>query len=83
MAQFEEAWTVNHAVGGSSLSWVKLTKRLQQASNPKIDGSFGSRLEIEGSVCHNNIVNTLKLQLCSVAKCIPSNYTNSTRSGRY
>ena len=32
----EEGWTVNHAVDGLSLSYVKLTKRIQQVFNPKI-----------------------------------------------
>ena len=36
--RLEEAWTVNHAVGRSSPSWVKLTKSLQQTSNPKLLG---------------------------------------------
>ena len=35
VAQLEEAWTVNHAVGGSSPGCAKLTKSLQQAFNPK------------------------------------------------
>ena len=39
----EEAWTVNHAVGGSSPSWVRLTKSLHQAFNPKIAGTFELR----------------------------------------
>ena len=58
VAQLEEAWTVNHVVGRSSPSWVKLTKSLYQASNPKIAVSFG------GLVYHNNIVDTLKIYLC-------------------
>ena len=59
VAQLEEAWTVNHAVGRSSPSWTKLTKSLQQASNPKkIAGSFGSRPKLGGCVYHNNIVCT-------------------------
>ena len=65
VAQLEEAWTVNHAVGRSTPNWVKLTKRLQQASNPKIAGSFGSRPKIGGPVYHNNIiVGTLRIHLC-------------------
>ena len=64
MAQLVEAWTVNHAVGRSSPSWVKLTKSLQQASNPKIAGSFGSRPKLGGPVYRNNIVGTLKTHLC-------------------
>ena len=64
MAQLEEAWTVNHAVGSSSPSWVKLTKSLQQAFNPKISVSFGSRPKLGGPVYHNNIVGTLKIHLC-------------------
>ena len=65
MAQLEEAWTVNHAVGRSSPSWVKLTKSLQQASNLKIAGSFISRPKLAGPVYHNNIIGTLKIHLCS------------------
>ena len=64
MAQLEEAWTVNHAVGRSSPSWVKLRKKLQQASNPKTAESFRSRLKLGGPVHHNNIVGTLKIHLC-------------------
>ena len=64
VAQLEEAWTVNHVVGRSSPSWVKLTKSLQQASSPKIAGSFGSRPKLEGPVYHNNIVGILKIHLC-------------------
>ena len=44
VAQLEEAWTVNHAVGRLSVSDIKLTKNLQQAFNPfnpKIAESFG------------------------------------------
>ena len=51
-------------VGRLSLSWVKLTKSLQQASNPKIAGSFGSRPKLGGPVYHNNIVGTLKIHFC-------------------
>ena len=36
VAQLEEAWAVDHAVGRSISSCVKLTKSFQQASNPKI-----------------------------------------------
>ena len=43
VAQLVEAWTVNHVVGRSSPTLVKLTKSLQQASNPKTRGSFRSR----------------------------------------
>ena len=50
MAQLEEAWTVNHAVGRSSPSCVKLTKRHQQAFNPKIAGSFESTPKLGGPV---------------------------------
>ena len=64
VAQLEEAWTVNHAVGSSSPSWVKLTKSLQQAFNPKIAGSFVSRPKHGGPVYRNNIVDTLKIHLC-------------------
>ena len=64
MAQLVEAWTVNHVVGRSSPSWVNLTKILQQALNPKIAWSFGSRPKLEGSVYHNNIVGMLKIHLC-------------------
>ena len=39
----EEAWTVNHAVDGSSLSCVNVTKNLQQVFNLKIAGLLGSR----------------------------------------
>ena len=58
VAQLDEAWTVNHVVGRSSPSWVKLTKSFYQASNPKIPESFGD------PVYHNNIVDTLKIYLC-------------------
>ena len=65
MAQLEEAGTVNHGVSRSSPIWVKLIKSLMQASNPKIAGSFGSRLKIGGPVYHNNtIVGTLRIHLC-------------------
>ena len=63
MAQLEEAWTVNHAVDRSSLSSVKSTKSLQQAFNPKIDGSFGSRPKLVGSLHHNIIVAALVVRL--------------------
>ena len=48
--QLEKAWAVNHAVGRQSPSWVKLTKSLQQASNPKMTGSFGSRHKLGGPI---------------------------------
>ena len=64
VAQLEEVWTVNREVGRSSPSWVKLTKSLQQAFNPKIAGFFGSRPKLGGPVYHNNIVGTLKIHLC-------------------
>ena len=64
MAQLEEAWTVNHAVGRLSPSWVNMTKSLQQVSHPKIAGSFGSRPKLGGSVYYNNIVGTFKIFLC-------------------
>ena len=65
VAQLEEAWTVNCVVGGSIPSCVTLTKKiLQQAFNPKIARSFGLRLELGGSVYHNNNVGTLKIHLC-------------------
>ena len=64
MAQLEEAWTVNHAVGRSSPSCVKLTKSLQQAFNRRIAGSYGSRPKLGGPVYHNNIAGTLKIHLC-------------------
>ena len=60
----EKAWTVNHTVGRSSPSWVKLTKSLQQVSNPKMAGSLESRPKLKVPVYHNNIVNTLKIYLC-------------------
>ena len=62
--QLEEAWAVNHTVGRSSPSLVKLIKSLQQASNPKIDGSFESRPKLGGPVYHNNIMGALKIHLC-------------------
>ena len=64
VAQLEEAWAVNHAVGRLSPSWVNLTKSLQQASYPKIAESFKSRPKLESLVYHNNIVGTLKVHLC-------------------
>ena len=64
MAQLVEAWTINHAVARSSPSCVKLTKNLQQAFNPKIAESFGSRPKLGGPVYNNNIVSTLKIYLC-------------------
>ena len=64
VAQLEEAWTVNYVVGGSSPGCVKITKSLQQAFNPKIAGSFGSRPKLGGPGCHNNIVITLMIHLC-------------------
>ena len=60
----EEAWTVNHAVGRLSPSWVKLTKSLQQASTPKIAEFFGSRPQLGCPVYHNKSVGTLKIHLC-------------------
>ena len=39
----------------------KLTKSLQQAFNPKVAGSFGSRPKLTGPVYHNNIVGTVKI----------------------
>ena len=64
LAQSEAAWTVNHLVGRSSPSWAKFTKSLQQASNPKIAGSLRFRPKLGGPVYHNNIMDTLKIQLC-------------------
>ena len=63
VAQLEEAWTVNHAVGRSSPSWVKQTKSCQQALNPKIAGSFGWRPKSRGPVYHDDIVGTLGMRL--------------------
>ena len=62
--KLEEAWIVNYAVGRSSPSWVKLTKSLQQAFNPKIAGFFGSRPKLGGPVYYNNTMGTLKIHLC-------------------
>ena len=64
MAQLEEAWTVNHGVSRSSLSWVILTKYIQQASNPKSAGSIGPRPKLGGPVYRNNIVGMLRTHLC-------------------
>ena len=88
----ERGWTVNHTVGGSSPSWVKLTKSLQQAFNPKIAGTFGLRPKLGGPVYSNNIMSTLKIHLClthkasvkavspgNVVLCIPSDYADSYR----
>ena len=69
VAQLEEAWTVNHAVGSSSPSWVKLTKSLQQAFNPKIAGSFVFKLGGPVYPLHNNIVGMLKIHLFPLGKC--------------
>ena len=90
VAQLEEAWTVNHAVGRSSPSWTKLTKSLQQASNPKKAAeSFGSRPKLKGCVYHNNKDPPLPFthwasakaawycQPGCVAQCIPPDYTDS------
>ena len=63
VAQLEEAWTVNHAVGRSSPSWAKLTKSLQQASSHKIAASFRSRPKLGDPVYHNNIAGTLMIHL--------------------
>ena len=79
-------------VGRSSLSCFKLTKSVQQPSNPKIAGFFGSRPKLGGPVYHNNIVGTLKIHLCAshVGQVLrlpgavsPPDYPDSTRSGRY
>ena len=64
VAQLEEAWTVNRAVGGFSSSRAKLTKSLQNVFNTKISGSFGFRPKLGGSVYNNNIVGTLRIHLC-------------------
>ena len=61
MAQLEEALAVNHTVGRSSPTCVKLTKSIQQASNPMTAGSFESRPKLGDSV-YNNIGD--KLNLC-------------------
>ena len=63
--QLVEAWTGNQAVSGSSPSWAKLTKSLQQAFNTKIAKSFESRPKLEGLVYHNNIVGSLKIYHCA------------------
>ena len=63
VAQLEEAWTVNHAVGRSSPSWVKFKKSLQKAFNPKIAWCFGLRPKLWGPVYHNNTVGALKIHL--------------------
>ena len=90
VAQLEEAWTVNRVVGGSSPSWVKLRKSLQQVFNYRISGSFVSKLE--GPVYRNNIVGTLMIYLCPshIGQVLrlpgavsPPDYTDSSRSGRY
>ena len=66
VAQLGEAWTVNYAVGRSSPSWVKLTKSFQQASNPKtlLGLSYRDLHILGGPMYHNNVVRTLKIQLC-------------------
>ena len=63
LAQLEEAWTVNHAVGRSSPSWDKLTKSLQQVSNPKHAGYVALRPKHGDLVYYNNIVSTFKIYL--------------------
>ena len=60
----EEAWTANRAVDGSRPSCFELTKCLQQAFNPEITGSFGSRPRLGSPVYHNNISSTFKIHLC-------------------
>ena len=60
----EEAWTVNLEVGRSSPGWIKLTKSLQQAFNPKNAGPFRSRPKLGGPVYYNNIMGTLKIHFC-------------------
>ena len=57
----EKARTINHVVGRSSSKCVKLTKCLQQTSNPKIAESFGSKPKLGCQVYHNNIVFTSAL----------------------
>ena len=61
MAKLEEAWTVNHAVSRSSLGCAKMTKCLQQAFNPIIDGSFGLRPKLGCPLYHKNIVGALRI----------------------
>ena len=58
MAQLEADWTVNHVVGRSSPSWVKFTTSIQQASNPKIAGSFGSRPKLGGPRVPQYVIGT-------------------------
>ena len=65
MMQLEKAWTVNCAVDSSSISWVKLTKSLQQAFNPEIDGFFlnwGLNLKIH--LCPSYIGESVKDAWC-------------------
>ena len=50
VTQLEKAWTLNHAVGTSSPSWVKLTKSLQQSSNPIIAGCVESKPKLGGII---------------------------------
>ena len=100
MAQLEEAWAVNHVVGKLSPGCAKLTKRLQQAFDPKLLGLSYRDLNLEAPVYPNIFVDALKVPLCPshieqvctaawccqpecVAQCIPLEYTDSFRSGRY
>ena len=46
------------------LSCVKFIKRLQQAFNAEIVGSFEPRPRLGGLLYRNNIVGTLKILLC-------------------
>ena len=64
VVQLEGAYAVNHAIGRLSPCCTKLTRSLQQASNPKIAGSFISIPKLGDPVYHNNIAGTLKTHLC-------------------
>ena len=62
--KMEEGSAVNHAVERSGPSCVKFTKCLQQAFDPKIAISFGSRPNFGRPVYQINIVGLVKIHLC-------------------
>ena len=97
VGQLEKTWAVNHVVGRSKHSCIKLTKSFQQVFNLKFTEFFS---ELRGSMSHNHYCEcvehprspfphwaSVKASWCCqpgcVAQCIPLDYNDSSISGRY
>ena len=94
VGQLEKTWAVNHVVGRSKHSCIKLTKSFQQVFNLKFTEFFS---ELRGSMSHNHYCEcvehprspfphwaSVKAAWCCqpscVAQCIPLDYNDSSRS---